>query len=121
MVFSRNDGIVQSGGSITATNLAVGTNATITQTNSGQSDAMREVQKQIANLLQALEQYGHEIANRDDVMQSAQTVKQELAKEKPNHLTLKSLLSGIADSVKSVASIATAVEGVKVAVAALFG
>ncbi len=121
MTYTRNEGIVQSGGSMTATNIGVGRKATISQGQMIDPDALQGVQRQLANLLDALEKQGQEIANRDEVMQSAQTAKDELAKERPNHLTLKSLLTGIADSVKSVSSIATAVEGIKLAVAALFG
>jgi len=121
MTYTRNEGIVQSGGSIAATNIAVGRKATISQGQAIDPDALQGVQRQLAKLLEALEKNGQEIGNREEVVQAAQTAKDELAKEKPSHLTLKSLLNGIADSVKSVSSIATAVEGIKLAVAALFG
>jgi hypothetical protein len=119
MAYTRNEGIVQSGGNMTATNLAVGRNAVVNQSQGGESDALREVRAQLANVLQALERHGQEIANREEVIQSAQSVQQELSKDKPNHLTLKSLLSGIAESVTSVSTIATAVEGLKLAVTTL--
>ena len=80
---------------------------------------MKEVQKQLELLLQSLAEHGNQIPNRAEVTEAAQSVKEELTKEKPNRLTLKSLLGGIADSVKSVSGIAIAVEGLKAAVIAL--
>jgi hypothetical protein len=55
------------------------------------------------------------------VLQSTQAAKDELSKEKPNKLTVRSILSGIAESVQSVSTIATAVEGLKTAVGILLG
>jgi hypothetical protein len=54
--------------------------------------------------------------SRDEVQSSVQSVAQELAKEKPNKLTVTSLLGGIASAVKSVAGIAAAVEALKAVV-----
>ncbi|SEM63934.1 hypothetical protein SAMN04489760_1294 [Syntrophus gentianae] len=121
MAYTRIEGVVQKGGNMTVTNMAVGQNAVVNQIQSGESAALREVQKQMASVLEALEKHGHEIVNRDEVVQSVHTAKEELSKEKPNHLTLKSLLNGIAESVKSVSAVAAAVEGLKLAVASLFG
>jgi hypothetical protein len=55
------------------------------------------------------------------VTEAALSVKEKLTKEKPNRLTLKSLLGGITDSVKSVSGVALAVEGLKAAVTVLLG
>jgi len=80
---------------------------------------MQQVLLRMEELLQLLATQGHLLPNSDEVLHSAQTVKEELSKEKPSKLTLKSVLHGIADSVKSVSTIATAVEALRVAVGAL--
>lgn len=121
MAYTRNQGVVVSGGNFTATNAAVGTNAQVNQTQTSGSDSMKEVKKQLDLLLQLLEKHGDQIPNRGEVTEAAQSVKEELTKERPNRLTLKSLLGGIADSVKSVSGIALAVEGLKAAIIALLG
>jgi hypothetical protein len=121
MAYTRNQGVVVSGGAFTATNAAVGTNAQVNQTQTSGSDAMKEVQKQLDLLLESLDKHGDQIPNRGEIAEAAQGVKEELAKEKPNRLTLKSLLGGIADSVKSVSGVALAFEGLKAAVTALLG
>lgn len=118
----KNEGVIQHGGSINAGNLAVGRGATATQYQSASSDAgLAAVQAQLDKVLELLATKSHEIPDHEDVVQSAQSLKQELDKDKPNKLTLKSLLSGIADSVKSVTTVATAVEALRTAITALFG
>lgn len=121
MAYTRNEGIVVSGGTFNATNVAAGRNAQVNQMTAGQSDALAEAQKQIALLLQSLEQHASQIPNHEEVTQAAKSMKDELGREKPSGLTLKSLLNGIADSVKSVSGVAVAVEGLKAAVTALLG
>jgi hypothetical protein len=121
MTYTRNEGVVVSGGTFTATNAAVGTNAQINHTQTSESNAMKEVQQRLDLLLQSLEEHGNQIPNRGEVAEAAQSVKEELTREKPNRLTLKSLLSGITDSVKSVSGVALAVEGLKLAVTTLLG
>jgi hypothetical protein len=121
MAYSRNEGIVQSGGTINAGNLAIGRNAVANQTHNADSGALEEVRNQLASLMDALQKHAQEIPNSAEVMQSAHTAQEELSKDKPSRLTLRSLLSGIAESVKSVTTVAAAVEALKVAVTALFG
>jgi hypothetical protein len=116
----HNEGFIQSGGTTTATNIAIGRNAAIHQDQQGDSEAMVEVRRQLEALLKELNQHGNAIQNSDEVKGSVQLIQNEIAKEKPNRLTLGSVLSGIADSVKSVSTIATTVEALKIALAALF-
>lgn len=121
MAFSRNEGIVVSGGTFNATNAAVGTGAQIHQTIGTDSQATVEVQKQLAQFVELLKQHQAQVPNSGEVQEATQSVQEELAKEKPNRLTLKSLLSGITESVKSVGTLAVAAETLKVAVVALLG
>ena len=120
MAHSRNEGIVQSGGTISATNIAVGRQAVVNQLQGAESEALKEVRRQLSNVMEALQKYGHEIPNATEVMQSARTAEEELCKEKPNRLTLQSILGGIAESVKSVTTVAATVEALKTAVSVLF-
>jgi hypothetical protein len=121
MAYRRNEGIVVSGGTFNATNVATGRGAQINQAGAGQSDALNQAQNQITLLLQALEKHANQIPNHEEVTQAAQSMKEELTREKPSGLTLKSLLNGIADSVKSVSGVAVAVEGLKAAITVLLG
>ena len=121
MAYTRNEGIVVSGGTFNATNAVAGRNAQINQMGAAQSDALKEAQNQITLLLQSLEKHGDQIPNHEEVTQAAQSMKEELNREKPNRLTLKSLLNGIADSVKSASGVAIAIEGLKAAITALLG
>jgi len=119
---TKNEGIIQSGGTMNVGAMAVGRGAVAKQTQSAQPiQDLQAVRAEIDKLLELLKAQASTLPGGQDVVHSARTVKEELAKEKPNQLTIKSLLAGIADSVKSVASIATAVEAVRAAVIAFFG
>jgi hypothetical protein len=121
MTYTRNEGVVVSGGNFTATSVATGRNAQINQSQASDSGAAQEAQKQLALVIDALQKHGNQIPNIGEVSEATQSVKEELTKEKPNRLTLHSLLAGIIDSVKSVSGVALAVEGLKAAVIALLG
>jgi hypothetical protein len=121
MAYARNEGIAVSGGTFNATNVAAGRNAQVNQMGAVQSDALNQAQNQITLLLQALEKHANQIPNHEEVTQAAQSMKEELNRQKPNGLTLKSLMNGIADSVKSVSGVAIAVEGLKAAITVLLG
>jgi uncharacterized protein YhaN len=118
----KNEGIIQHGGAMNVGNMAVGRGASATQYQNAASDAALEaVRVQMDKVIELLAAKSHEIPDHEEVVQSAQSLKQELGKDKPNKLTMKSLLAGIADSVTSVASVATAVEALRTAMSALFG
>jgi hypothetical protein len=120
MAYSRNEGVVVTGGSFNATNAAVGRGAQVHQT-VGTDPQARDVQLKLDALLELLSQHRDQVPNSDEVTEATKSVKEELAKDKPNRLTLKSLLSGITDSVKSVGALAMAAEALKTAVVALIG
>jgi hypothetical protein len=115
----NNQGVIVSGGSFTATNVATGTGASI-HTSAAASPELDAVREQLAALMKALDEHAQALHNPDEVKQSAQVIAEELKKPKPNRITLTGVLSGIADSVKSVSVLATAAEGLKIALAALF-
>jgi hypothetical protein len=121
MSYSRNEGVVVSGGTINATNMVVGRDTQVNYSEGSGGAQVADIQKQLDALQKLLATHAAQIADHEDVAQAAQTVHEEIQKDKPNRLTLRSLLSGMAESVKSVSAAATAVEAIKVAVVALFG
>ena len=116
----HNEGIQISGsGTLKARNLAVGRHASVTETHGGNAGPAEEVQKQVSAFLQALAQHKSDLLEHEDVAEAAKAVEAEALKEKPNRLTLKSLMDGITTAVKSVSGMAVAAEALKMAVVAL--
>jgi hypothetical protein len=116
----HNEGVIVQGGSLTATNMATGRGAIVNAGDGGASAELQAARQQLAALLQALDEHARALHNPDEVKQSAQLLAEELKKDKPNRVTLSGVLGGIAESVKSVSVLATAAEGLKLALAALF-
>lgn len=116
----NNQGVIVSGGTFSATNVATGNKAAVYTSQPSASPELKAVQEQLAILMKTLEEHGQALHNTDEVKQSAQVIAQELKKEKPNRITLTGVLAGISESVKSVSVLATAAEALKIALAALF-
>jgi hypothetical protein len=117
----NNQGVIVSGGgSFTATNVATGTGAAIHTSAAASSSELDAVREQLAALMKALDEHAQTLQNPAEVKQSAQLIAEELKKPTPNRITLNGVLGGIAESVKSVSVLATAAEGLKIALAALF-
>lgn len=121
MAHIRNEGVIVTGGTFTATNTAIGRKAQVNGAQAHSTEAMKEAQKQMDLILGLLQEHAAQIPNHADVTDAAQAVKNEITKDKPNRLTLRSLVEGIASSVKSVSTMAVAVEALKTAIAALLG
>lgn len=117
---SNNQGVMISGGSFTATNVATGTGAAIHTSAAPPSPELDAVREQLATLMKALDDHAQALQNPVEVKESAQVIAEELKKPNPNRITLNGVLGGIAQSVKSVSVLATAAEGLKIALAALF-
>lgn len=120
---SRNEGIIQSGGVIQAGQVAAGRGVRLTQViNTADAALMQkgldEVRDKLNELFQVLSVHGNSLEQPDEVVQSVGQLAEELAKERPNRLTLRALLDGIAQAVKSVGAIAGAAEALKAAIAA---
>lgn len=119
---NRNEGIyVTGGGSLRADQIAVGRNAKATKilnTAEGQlaEKGLTEVRDKLDELLQAINAHAGSLSNPDEVLDSTEVVAKELAKDKPNKLTVMGVLNGIADNVKSVAGVATAADSLAKAV-----
>jgi hypothetical protein len=116
-----NEGIININGKITAKQIAVGKNArAIQNTNKASAqDAMQQIQTRLDELMQALDDHSDALENPEEVRDSTKAVAEELSKDKPNKLTITSVLNGIASSVQSVTTIAVAVEALKNAIGKL--
>jgi hypothetical protein len=119
-----NQGIRQTGGEIRAHNTGEGENVSITETGSTENAAIRarslpEVRERLNELEKVLKLHADSLENHDEIVDSANKVAEELHRDKPNKLTITAILNGIAEGVKSVTGIATAVEALKRAVAAM--
>lgn len=57
-----------------------------------------------------------QLSNAQELKESTQLVAEELVKDRPNKTTVTGVLAGVAQSVKSVAGLATAVEALTRAV-----
>lgn len=120
----RNEGIIQHGGSLRGDVIAVGRQARAVKILATADDALRQkglqdIHDRLQEVVHALTQHADSLKNPDEIFDSAQAVAEELSKDKPNKLTINSVLEGIANGVKSVATVATAVEALRSAVMAL--
>lgn len=117
----HNEGIYQTGGTINAEQLAVGRNASVIKTVNAASQALeqkglQEVQEKLQIFMDTLSAHLDRLDNREEILESAETVAKELTKKKPNKLTVTAVLDGITSGVKSVTNLATASELLKQAV-----
>jgi hypothetical protein len=113
-----NEGIVQSGGSIVAGNLAVGRGAV------ARGDVRAPAQEtDIAEALRALRdavaQHGAGLADPSVVASTVDELQEEAEKEQPDRFRLRGLLELLSEAGQSVGGIAAAVTAVKVALGGL--
>jgi hypothetical protein len=117
----HNEGAYITGGSIKAEQVAMGRQARATKIVNAADDALEqkgltEIRNKLDELLRAISAQADSLDNRDEVLDSTETVAKELAKDKPNKLTITAVLSGMAESAKTVAGVATAVQALRSAV-----
>lgn len=121
MAEGRNEGISMTGGAINTGALAVGRGA---RAHNVPADLTArghgEVAQRLEELLRQLEAHAQQVPNVDDVREAARTVTDELAKERPNKTTVTGVLSGISESVQSVAGLARAANALLEAVQLAF-
>jgi hypothetical protein len=121
MADGPNQGIQISGGSFTADAVAVGTGARAYSVAAGLRDrGQDDVAQRLEELVRQLESHADQVPDIDDVRGATQVVADELAKERPNRVTVTAVLSGIAESVRSVTGLATATDALLKAVQAVF-
>jgi len=116
----HNEGIIISGGKLTAKAVAVGRGASA-QVSAFAAADLGELQGLLSELSRKLEQEGAGSTDPfGEVKQAVQSVQQELSQPKPSRLTVTALLEAIASSVKAVASLATIVETARQLVEKIF-
>jgi hypothetical protein len=121
----KNEGVVVTGGALSAGNLAVGHNARITAIGAPAAEALPEngrdtVVEALEAFLRELAEHARELPERDAVIESTEAVSKELAKDEPNRLTVRGLLAAITEAVSTVTPLLTAAHALQAAVVALF-
>lgn len=111
----HNHGIQMSGGRIEAGALAVGRgahahNVVMMAKRELEDRGHTELGQRLEELLRQLDAHASLLSNADELKESTQLVAEELVKDRPNKTTVTGVLAGIAQSVTSVASLATAAE-----------
>jgi hypothetical protein len=117
-----NKGFIQHGGTIKADVFAGGENARASKTD-GQERSKTELEDiylKLEELENAIKEHAEKINQSEDVIDATKAVRSQLQSDKPNKLTVLSILNGITQSVQSIAGIATMAESIKAAVTGLF-
>jgi hypothetical protein len=122
----NNEGIIVSGGTFSAGQVAVGKGAQAVQTTYNlasefQAEGKTDLAQAMTALLTALEAHRPQIADYDEVSQAVQQIAEEVKKETPSKLTLKGLLSAVKESVGSVVEIVEKVGLLQKAIGLLTG
>src|SRR5437660_11093863 len=93
-----NEGIININGKIKAEQMVAGKGARAIQNvnKASAQDPMREIQTRLDELMQALDEHAGALENPEEVRGSTKAVAEELSKDKPNKLTITSVLNGIA-------------------------
>jgi hypothetical protein len=113
----RNEGIVVSGGSLRADQLAVGRHASVTVGAAPGTDP--EVVRRLDALLELVEKHAAALSDPAAVRSTAEVLRDEVTKPKPNRITVRGLLAGLTEAVGTVTPLLKAVEGITVVLAAL--
>lgn len=106
---SRNEGIIVSGsGRLDAGVLAVGRGAHAEGSGSVRPERA-EIDEHLVALVAELSRRRDELPDGPQLAETAESVRQELAKDEPNGISITGLLSGLAAGVSKVAGLATSV------------
>jgi hypothetical protein len=122
MNFMENNGVVVHGGSLNAEVLAVGDQARAIKKTIREQLASEdnEIARRLAALVEELHQHADQLPNTAELLDATETVAREVAKDAPNPVTIRAILTSLASGVRSVGSAATAVAAVADAVNAVF-
>lgn len=112
---SVNEGIIVSGGSLHATNIAVGRRATIEGAAPGPTSG--DLTEQVDALRRLLRDHEAELADSAAAVAHADDVAAELAKAEPTMPVVHKLLAGLRTAVGPVAAVAEAVTALTHAIA----
>lgn len=103
-----NNGIIVNGGALNAENVVVGDNATINNTKNQNAD-LQQLSSLIEVLFNKLQSPGEDMANKADVLDAINDLKEEIKKPEPKKSILKVLGKTVLDNlgyVKTLAPIA---------------
>jgi hypothetical protein len=120
----RNEGVIVSGGTLNADVRAVGRRAQAIKNVTSSADTLAaggrdEVADRLRALIAAIEAHADELGEPDELARSTETVAHELESEKPNTLTVRAVLDGLARAAGPVTAVAQAATALQAAVAAI--
>jgi hypothetical protein len=120
----RNEGVVVSGGSLTAGQVVAGRGARASATFSGNVGGLHqvgrdEVARALDNLVAELRRHAAELPDGEELLDSTRAVGEELAKEQPNRRTVTAILKAIGEGAGSVTSVVGAAQALAAAVTAI--
>ena|SRR5438876_11060915 len=92
-------------GNLKAENIATGDNASITNTYNNNPD-LQQLSTLLDNLLEKIGSSTEPIPGKEDIVSSVAVLKEEIKKEKPGHITLKSIGGAILENLKYVKDLA---------------
>jgi hypothetical protein len=107
-----NKGVIVTGGSLSAENLAVGTNASVAnfqQSVGNSSPEMEQLLAEVSKLVDQMERSGVDA----QTVEAAKLAQRELESDAPNLVVAKSVLLQIADVFKNVGSFAGSIMSIK--------
>jgi hypothetical protein len=118
---ARNQGIIVTGGSLQADVLAVGPGARAIKNVTAAADTLaadgrQELAERLRALTEAIQAHAGDLQAPDQMAQSAEVVANELTQPEPNRLTIKAVLTGLAQAAGSVAAVAQAATALGAAV-----
>jgi hypothetical protein len=119
----RDDSIHIQAGAINAEALAIGAHARAEVVRTGETLRGRdhdEVADRLATLERAVEAHKDRLADSELVLETIATLAEALRAERPNRVTVKSLLTGIADHVRVVGGLVEATRALAEAVGRLW-
>jgi len=107
-----NQGVIMAGGTLSTDNLAVGNNASISNSSYAPTDAEVEIQKlriEVSSLIEFMEKS----KLNEDQIKSAKLVKSELESDSPNLFLAKSVLFSVIDGLKTISTVAGSIMSIK--------
>jgi uncharacterized protein YqeY len=118
----RNEGIIVTGGTVSADQIAVGRNARAVKKSIGavQDKGRDEVAEALEALVAVLQEHAAQLDDVEELLDATRTVADELAKEKPNKRTVGAVLASIGDAARNLVSVVSAVDRLGAVAAAVF-
>jgi uncharacterized protein YqeY len=118
----RNEGIIVTGGTVTADQIAVGHKARAVKKSIGAvGDRGRdEVAQALEELVRVLQAHAAQLDDAEELLDASRTVADELAKEKPNKRTVGAVLASIGEAAGNLVSVVSAVDRLAAVAATVF-